>query len=85
MVKHSLVTAATVSCLFLHIYPPLSTVLSRSFSDHHLRHSGWLNCELSKRENIRDGPLLPKRKTIPRKYSSGKKEFFSLHHYKQDI
>ena len=32
-------------------------LLSRSFSDHHLRYGEWLNLEFSKRENIQDGPL----------------------------
>ena len=32
-------------------------VLSRSFTDHHLRCGGWLNFEFSKRGNIWDGSL----------------------------
>ena len=33
------------------------SILSRSFSDHHLRCGGRLNLEFSKRENIPDGPF----------------------------
>ena len=50
VVKHSLVTAAIMSCLFLSIYLPL---LSRPFPDHHIRCGVWLNFEISKRENNR--------------------------------
>ena len=32
-------------------------ILSRSYSEYHLRFCGWLNLEFSKRENIWDGPL----------------------------
>ena len=33
------------------------SILSRSNFDHHLRCGGWLNLNLAKGKNIRDGPL----------------------------
>ena len=50
--------------LWIHLYiemamwiPIYLLLLSRSFSDHHLRCGGLLNLEFSKREIIRDEPF----------------------------